>query len=86
MLPPHSTVAQVDVLAQFKGSGQLTDGSSHGDGDPLDHHLFKFRHGRDDNIATVLSVEKAIDERGADMDKGRRSAALIHTSRSIITE
>ncbi|WP_157934611.1 hypothetical protein [Microvirga ossetica] len=55
-------------------------------GDPLAHHLFEFAFGRDNDVAAVLSVEKAIDERGADVDKGGRSAALIYASRSMITE
>jgi hypothetical protein len=64
------------------------DGSSRGDGNPLAHHLFEVGLGCDgvNDVTAVPSVEKAIDECGGDMDKGSRSAALIYTSRSMITE
>jgi hypothetical protein len=64
------------------------DGSSRGDGNPLAHHLFELGLGCDGvkGVAAVPSVEKAIDECRVDVDKGGRTAALIHASWSMITE
>jgi hypothetical protein len=57
-------------------------------GDRLAHHVFKVwpRAYTLNDVATVPSVVMAMDERRADMDMGGRSAAHIHTSRSMITE
>jgi hypothetical protein len=57
-------------------------------GDRLAHQLFEFGLGYDvvKDVGAVPSVEKAIVKRRVDVDKGGRSAALIHASRSMITE